>query len=602
MAPSYTSPEQALRQVFGLEAFRPGQAAVVAAQLAGRDVLSVAPTGSGKSISYWVPALIQPGVTIVVSPLIALMKDQVDRLQGRGVAATFINSSIERAEQWRRLQLARAGQLRMLYMAPERFSREGFLGVLRQVPVARFVVDEAHCISHWGHDFRPDYRLLSRAIEACGRPPIAAFTATATPQVRADIATCLSLRNPFISVTGFHRPNLCLDVHRCRNDAEKLDMLRQRLACETGKVLVYCATVRSTEEVAQAIRSWGWPAASYHAQLEDGARHQVQEDFAQGRLRAVVATVAFGMGVDIPDIRQVIHFHLPSSIEAYYQEAGRAGRDGMPADCLLLWRRGDRDIHSFLLERTLEAAGPDGIEERRRQGYAKLRLAQTYASLRTCRHARIADYFGEEGVARTCEACDNCLDHSRQPEETVEANVVRAALAVVGRYHGRLGAANLAAILAGADTRWLRDRSWARQAPLYGSLQSWPQDRIRLLLAELIELDLVQQNDDEYPTLFLTSTGREILSGQSEPEVTLPAQPASEKRSNDNPLFDRLRDWRLGKAKELGVPAFVIFHDRTLAELASRRPADQDSLRAVPGIGPAKIERYGHDLLRVLGD
>ena len=599
-----------LHDVFGLEAFRPGQAEVVSAQLAGRDVLSVAPTGSGKSISYWVPALVHEGLTIVVSPLIALMKDQVDRLRGRGVAAAFVNSSIDRREQWQRLQEARAGTLRLLYLAPERFSREGFLGVLRDLPVTRFVIDEAHCISTWGHDFRPDYRLMGRAIDACGRPPIAAFTATATPQVRADIISSLELSSPVVSVTGFHRPNLVLEARRCRNDDEKRRLLSDRLRGESGRAIVYCATVRTTEELAAELRGTGHRAAAYHAQLEEGARRRVQDEFASGSIRVVTATIAFGMGVDIPDIRHVIHFHLPSSLEGYYQEAGRAGRDGLPARCLLLWRQGDRDIQSFLIERTFEQAIDPQADERRRHAYARLQLAMGYAALRSCRHARIADYFGEEGVARSCRACDNCLDEGRPAEEAVEPRLVRLALGAVARFHGKLGAANLASILVGAETRWLREHPWAMRPPTYGALAGWRQERIRALLAELIEAGLARQSAGEYPTMLVAPAGQDVLNGRREPEITLPAvaRPAHTTPRLDGPaatgaghdLAQRLRAWRLATAREQGVPAFVVFGDRTLAELAARHPLDREGLLQVPGIGPAKLERYGDALLGVL--
>jgi ATP-dependent DNA helicase RecQ len=602
------TPEQTLREVFGLERFRGGQAAVVEAQLQGRDVLSVAPTGSGKSISYWVPALVKPGLTIVVSPLIALMKDQVDRLKAAGVKAEFVNSSIDRQLQWRRLMEAKAGQVRLLYLAPERFSRPGFVGVLGDLPVVRFVIDEAHCISTWGHDFRPDYRLIGRAVETCGRPPIAAFTATATPDVRRDIVQSLELRDPVVSVTGFHRSNLLLEARRCRNDDDKRTVLRQRLTADTGRALVYCATVRATEELAAEMRGWGVHAVPYHAQLDEAARRQTQEDFATGRVRAVAATIAFGMGVDIPDIRHVVHFHLPSSLEGYYQEAGRAGRDGQPARCLLLWRPGDRDIHSFLIERTFEQVEVDpAAEERRAHAYAKLQLVQAYASLRSCRHARIADYFGEEGVARTCTACDNCLDTSRPAEVPVEEAKIRAALTAIGRHNGRLGASNLAAILAGADTRWIRERPWAAQKPNYGALDDWKQDRVRSLLSELVEAGLCRPSPGEYPTLMLTREGQEALRGRREVEITLPAETVAPARpgavnGDAGPLFEKLRRWRTGRAQELGVPAYVVLPDRTLGELATRRPSTTEALLDVPGIGPSKLERFGAELLRVLAE
>src|SRR2546425_5379497 len=306
--------ERVLRDVFRLNAFRPGQAAGVEAMLGGRDVLSVAPTGSGKSISYWVPAVVEGGLTMVVSPLIALMKDQVDRLRDCGVAATFINSSVEPSEQRERLRRAIAGDYRLLFLAPERLGRPGFMGRLADLRIRRIVVDEAHCISTWGHDFRPDYRLLSAAIAACGRPPVAGFTATATPQVRTDIASSLGLRDPFISVSGFNRPALTLAVIRCRGERAKRDRLRSLLGTTAQQALVYVGTVSAAEELAAELG-----VACYHGRQAADVRRRIQDDFTSGRTQVVVATSAFGMGVDIAGIRRVIHYHVPGSLESYYQ-------------------------------------------------------------------------------------------------------------------------------------------------------------------------------------------------------------------------------------------------------------------------------------------
>ena len=660
------TPADVLRDVFKLESFRPGQAEVVDAQMQGRDVLAVAPTGSGKSLSYWVPAILGDGLTVVVSPLIALMKDQVDRLVAHGVRAAFINSTLNSTEQRERLERASRGEYQLVYVAPERFSRPGFTSRLATLGVRRFIVDEAHCISTWGHDFRPDYRLIGGALEACGRPPIGAFTATATPDVRRDIAANLGLRNPLVMVTGFNRPNLRLESVQARGARERLEKLHRRLDPGDGRALVYVGTVKGAESTAAAISRWGFPAAPYHGRLPDASRRRIQDGFAARDLRVVVATSAFGMGVDFPDIRQVIHVGYPGSVEAYYQEAGRAGRDGKPALCLLIRSGKDRDLQVYFIEtafpdlrevlsahtaysrlgvwnsdpeelrplmpeaawRSLDASkrlllkagalhsdgsvgrfDPSALDVKqlaahKQHAYTKLGQMIQYAELRSCRHAFITDYFGETTSERSCRSCDNCehgpLDEA--PGAPVDPSVIRTALAGAARFAGRIGIVNLAAILAGKENRFSRDQPWVLQVPVYGSLAGLGPTRVRRLLEELMTQGCLSQSQGQYPMVELADRGRAVLGGTESVELSIAPEPAPAAGLPADPaLFQRLREWRSEVARRQGVPAYVVFHDRTLTELAARRPADLIELEALPGIGRSKLDRYGKALLEILG-
>jgi ATP-dependent DNA helicase RecQ len=664
-----------LQEVFGLPDFRPGQAEVVAAAESGADVLFVAPTGSGKSIAYWVPGIVARDLTIVISPLIALMVDQVARLTRLGIPAACVHSQMTAEERREAMIRASAGELRFLYLAPERIGASGFLDALGRLKVARFVVDEAHCISSWGHDFRPDYRRLGDAIAACGRPPVGAFTATATPRVRFDIVASLGLRNPVGKVTGFVRENLMMSVVRCRGKADKRESLLRRIRPGDGRSLVYCGARKTAIELAAALSDAGIATASYHGALEGDERQEVYKEFAAGRLKVIVATSAFGMGVDFPDIRQVIHYDFPGSLEDYYQQAGRAGRDRQRSECILLYSAQDRQLQEFFIEQAypdrdtvravyremlrhgsgwisnwqarlpaidggairaavalLDRAGvvePDGgirkltgapvdFDEQaqlKEHAYARVNQVMDYASSRGCRHARIADYFGEEGVPRTCRSCDNCLDPRSIETLAVAPADVEAAIACVARFKGHLGAARIALILRGQLDAWATSKPWVKDLAFFGALRDWDLERIRDLVSTLVELGVIVRGHGEKPTMSVTKTGLAFLGGEQSLTVELevgPSRPNPRRRGLSEGLtageltdgalirFDALRQWRLDTARRAKLPPYVIFHDKTLAEIARTQPVSMADLAAVPGVGPTKLERYGAAVLAAM--
>ena len=609
----------------------------------------------------------------MVSPLIALMVDQVARLNELGIPAACLHSQVSATVRADSLRAAGAGELRFLYLAPERIGATGFLESLSRLAVERFVVDEAHCISSWGHDFRPEYRRLGEAIAACGRPPVGAFTATATPRVREDIATSLGLHAPVERVTGFVRENLTMSVIRCRGVAEKRDAVLRLIRPGGGRALVYCGSRRTTDSITDVLAQAGVSVASYHGALDGDLRQSVHEGFAAGRLQAIVATSAFGMGVDFPDIRRVIHHDFPGSLEEYYQQAGRAGRDGEPSECTLLYNAADRQLQEFFIEqayperdvvravyrellregtdsiddwdsrgvganparaalellRRAEVIQPDGSIRRltgapvdfaeqallKANAYARVTQVMEYAISRSCRHARIADYFGEQGVARTCRACDNCLDPDSGAVASVDPVDVAAALACIARFDNHLGGVRIASILRGATDAWTASRSWVTELPFFGALRTWDVDRIRDLLERLVELDCVARGHGEKPTLGITERGRAVLHGDTAVEVDVRATrtrsttrgrkssasgPVAELTPEISARFEALRRWRLEVARSSEVPPYVVFHDKTLVEIARRNPTSSASLVLIAGVGPAKLARYGQSLLTAL--
>jgi ATP-dependent DNA helicase RecQ len=604
----------------------------VEAVLEGRDVLAVMPTGSGKSLGYQLPALCLPGTTLVVSPLVALMKDQVDELSRRGIPAAAIHSLATPDERRDAVRAARRGALKLLYVAPERFQYEGFERLLGELRVARFAVDEAHCVSEWGHDFRPDYRLLEDAARRCrraegkGRPPIVAVTATATPEVREDIAALLGLGEPAVFVAGFDRPNIRLSVQPVSGPREKRAVLPSLV--RGHRALVYAATRKSAEAAAGALTDAGIEAAAYHAGLDDDTRRDVQDAFASGALRVVAATNAFGMGIDRPDIARVVHWELPGSLEAYYQEIGRAGRDGRDAEAVLLWNAGDIRTREFLLSREDEDDAPRGnargrhppldpaARERRRElDKRKLRRMIDYARTAACLRGTILRYFGDPAAPEKCGDCGTCA--RSRAIDTDELLLIRKVLSGVVRGGERWGRRKVAAMLAG-DLDGLPDSLTSLTTT--GLLRELGARRVERWLDAAVAAGLLRASNDDYRTLSLTKDGREVMAGRAT-DVTLtppesePAPRARERRRRASTalvpeafeaephaerLLARLKEWRRGEASARGIPAYTVFHDRTLASLAAIRPRSLDALALVSGVGPAKLERYGASLLEIL--
>jgi ATP-dependent DNA helicase RecQ len=813
-----------LHQYFGFDSFRPGQEETIRRVLDGQHTLLVMPTGSGKSLAYQLPALLLPGLTLVISPLIALMKDQVDALLNSDLPATYINSSLSSSEQNHRLRAMRAGHVKLVYIAPERLRSNQFIRALTNVPVSLLAVDEAHCVSQWGHDFRPDYLQICPAWEGLGRPTLLATTATATPQVQTDILELLGPAHAQRIVTGFNRPNLTFEVHYAASDDSKLRTLRQLLqdvlldppestresektVARAGSALVYVATRRASEEVAAFIREVvGLRAEAYHAGLEPDLRHRVQNDFMGDRLPLVVATNAFGMGVDKPDIRAVIHYHIPSTVEAYYQEAGRAGRDGLPALCALLFSPDDRSLQAWFIDsdtptlddlrtvyRLMGGASQDGealvsrdeladtaglhpvkvritlseLEQAGallhlgdQAGYSRWRVLSpapgalearargitaradhrhqlldrmiAYAESDTCRRRYLLEYFGdrdpitkEKTLIRCCDNCQLNMDVTDLPPAKSAEDWIPLILLETARTLPRpVGRVRLAHIMRGSQAQEILRLGYQRHK-FYGKLAHLSQEQIVAIVDELVEKRYLALTGDRRPVLTLTSNGLMALkarvaislpmrvfvpSGQTagswkKPDtlsLTLdlyrqglsPAQIAqargltegtifghlaqlivrgevelervvspdviarvravaeqvgtqrlspikerlpdtisyeeircvvavlgqgaeppppkypgqagprgaviAESRACDEGLFEVLRSWRTAQAREQGVPPYVVFHDRVLRVIAARLPTDPDGLRAIPGIGPAKLEQYGHTVLTIV--
>jgi ATP-dependent DNA helicase RecQ len=588
-----TDPLRILQETFGYREFRPHQAEIIDRINAGGDAFVLMPTGGGKSLCYQLPALCRDGVAVVVSPLISLMKDQVDALVANGVRAACYNSSLKAAEAHRVLTQLHAGELDLLYVAPERLLGDGFLERLDELTIALFAIDEAHCVSQWGHDFRPEYVQLCQLRERFPGVPTIALTATADAQTRKDILERLGLQRAKLFITGFDRPNIRYTV------AEKhrpFDQLAAFLAARKGQSgIVYALSRKRVEEVAGRLAAAGHSARAYHAGLGDDERRQVQEMFLRDDVDIVVATVAFGMGIDKPDVRFVVHYDLPKNIEGYYQETGRAGRDGLPAEALLLFGYGDIAICRGLIEK-------GGNPEQKRIELHKLQAMAGFGEALTCRRRVLLNYFGER-LADDCGNCDVCLN----PPETYDATEdARKALSCVYRVGQRFGIGHVVEVLRGANTRRIRELGHDRLTT-YGIGADKVADAWSSLLHQLIHHGYLMQDVAAYSVLKLTEAARPLLRGEQ--QLTL-AQPRIRVRTlqkkgrpqlgdfdYDEALFDALRARRKRLADEAGVPPYVVFGDVTLAEMAAKRPTDEEALLAVSGVGKHKLRRFGGEFI-----
>lgn len=592
---------QALGEVFGYDTFRPGQESIVAAILSGRDVMAVMPTGAGKSLCYQIPALVLPGITLVVSPLISLMRDQVGALIQNGVRAAYINSSLTPRQHALALQNARGGLYRIIYVAPERLMTDAFLDFAKNAWIAQVVVDEAHCVSQWGQDFRPGYLQIEPFIrELPVRPRVSAFTATATDTVRRDIMRLLALSDPYEIVTGFDRPNLFFEVRRTGDrDMSLLRFLREHQG-QSG--IVYCGTRKGVEQVTRMLRENGVDAVGYHAGMDDGERLRAQEDFVSDRAPVIVATNAFGMGIDKSNVSFVVHYNMPKDLESYYQEAGRAGRDGEDAVCCLLYQPSDVRLNSFLIEHSLETSQLDEQTQQVVLERARERLKQMtfYATGSGCLRTRILQYFGERPGQLRCGNCSACLTGARERDVTREAGRIVAGVMAMG---GRYGKATVARVLCGAKDERIRSRGLDKLSA-FGCLKAEGETAVRAMIDELIADDVLETTEGDYPVIKPGPRAREALRGDEPIRMTLaeqegtPGRRVSAKPSVDKALFARLSALRRSIAEEQHVPPFIIFTNATLRDMADKRPKNRRAMLRVAGVGEGKLERYGDAFLR----
>ena len=599
--------QQALRMLetyFGYTSFRPAQEAPIASLLRNEDVIGIMPTGAGKSICFQIPALCKAGLTIVFSPLISLMKDQVDGLLVQNIPAALINSTLTQAEFNKTMYEVRSGKIKLLYIAPERLGSNFFCNVLRALPIAQVIVDEAHCISEWGHDFRPSYRLIGEWLNSLPkRPIVGAFTATATKYVENDIKKLLGLDKANVYVTGFDRSNLSFSVIRTPKRMDYVVHYVRQHANENG--IIYCATRKDVDRVYENLTRAGIKVGHYHGGLSDEVRREMQNAYADDKLQVMVATNAFGMGIDKSNVRYVLHYQMPRNMESYYQEAGRAGRDGAPAECILLYSGQDVQVHKYLIEQSIETAERQEVELR------KLQSMIDYCFCSNCLRKYMLNYFGESTVWTTCDNCSSCKGSGDKVNVTKEAKAIfRAIMGTDERY----GASMITAIVRGERTDRIM-RAGHDALPVFGLLSNVDEKSIKGLIQQFVASGYLRSSSGKYPVLSLTAGAEEVLAGHKEVEeirqhVSVPSRTSrstattsrGKSSSGSGGLFEYLRQHRKRLAEEAGLRPYLIFPDTVLIDLANLRPTTLGEFGNVKGVGEAKLKKYGLSFLQAIAE
>ena len=599
--------QQALRMLetyFGYTSFRPAQEAPIASLLRNEDVIGIMPTGAGKSICFQIPALCKAGLTIVFSPLISLMKDQVDGLLVQNIPAALINSTLTQAEFNKTMYEVRSGKIKLLYIAPERLGSNFFCNVLRALPIAQVIVDEAHCISEWGHDFRPSYRLIGEWLNSLPkRPIVGAFTATATKYVENDIKKLLGLDKANVYVTGFDRPNLSFSVIRTPKRMDYVVHYVRQHDNENG--IIYCATRKDVDRVYENLTRAGIKVGHYHGGLSDEVRREMQNAYADDKLQVMVATNAFGMGIDKSNVRYVLHYQMPRNMESYYQEAGRAGRDGAPAECILLYSGQDVQVHKYLIEQSIETPERQEVELR------KLQSMIDYCFCSNCLRKYMLNYFGESTVWTTCDNCSSCKGSGDKVNVTKEAKAIfRAIMGTDERY----GASMITSIVRGERTDRIM-RAGHDALPVFGLLSNVDEKSIKGLIQQFVASGYLRSSSGKYPILSLTAGAEEVLGGHKEVEeirqhVSVPSRTSrststtarGKSSSGSGGLFEHLRQHRKHLAEEAGLRPYLIFPDTVLIDLANLRPTTLGEFGNVKGVGEAKLKKYGLSFLQAIAE